>query len=316
MNDTKQLVIDAVIPSYEGMPLVVDTVTSLLNQQLPPGYLLTVTVIDDGSSDNTYVLLKDRFDGRIDILRNSRNQGRSAACNMGAAHGKGDYILFLDSDCVPIGTSYLLEHLQAINAGADVSCGIISSLRKDFWAEYQHRLTLNRQKAANNPEATPGGTTANILVRRTSFEKSGGFDTRYKHYGFEDRDLLLCMINTGSVIRYTSTAVVSHEDDLNLRGICMKMQMSGQYSSPLFRENHPQAYKSMPYYRFDARVHPWLKFVSLISAPALPLLTVFFDAILETHQVPFRMRSMGVKFMSAMYYLKGTTLPGQSDNRQ
>jgi glycosyltransferase involved in cell wall biosynthesis len=316
MNDTRQLVIDAVIPSYNGMPLVADTITSLLNQQLPSGCLLTVTVVDDGSSDNTCALLKDRFDGRIHILRNSRNQGRSTACNTGAAHGKGDYILFLDSDCVPTGTSYLSEHLRALNAGADVSCGIISSLRNDFWAEYQHRLTVNRQKSVNNPAAAPGGTTANILVKRSSFEKAGGFDTRYKHYGFEDRDLLLCMKNTGSVIRYTSTAVVSHEDDLDLRKICMKMQMSGQYSSLLFRENHPQAYKSMAYYRFDARVHPWLKFISLISTPALPLLTVLFNAILETRQVPFGMRSMGVKFMSAMYYLKGTTLPGKLAVRQ
>lgn len=309
MNDTEQLVIDAVIPSYEGMPLIIDTITSLLDQQLPPEYLLTITVVDDGSNDNTYALLKDRFEQRIEILRNSSNQGRSIACNRGAAQGKGDYILFLDSDCVPVGASYLLEHLKSINAGADVSCGIISSVKKDFWAKYQHQIVLNRQKAAENRETTPSGTTANILVRRTSFEKSGGFDARYKHYGFEDRDLLLCMIKTGSVIQYTPAAVVSHEDDLNLKEICTKMQVSGQYSSTLFREHHPQAYKTMSYYRFDARVHPWLKYFSLVLTPVLPLMRLLVGSMLEVRQVPFRIRSMGVKTLSALYYLKGSTLP-------
>lgn len=306
------MLIDAVIPSYQGMPHVADTVATLLNQQLPPAYGLTIIVVDDCSSDNTYELLAARFGGQIRVLRNTQNQGRSAARNRGAEYGTGEYILFLDSDCAPVGDSFLLEHMKSIDSGADVSCGLIGAAGTGFWARYQRQLTRSRLDTFGHPGVVPDGTTANILVSRDCFVRSGGFSPEYTHYGFEDRDLLLRLVNAGARLRNTPGAAVSHDDELDLRTVCRKMQVCGQYSSVLFSRDHPQAYRSMPYYRFDARMHPWLRVVSLVLAPILPLVRQLLGAVLESAVVPFRLRSLGVKFTSAMYYMKGTTLPGNS----
>ena len=53
-----------------------------------------VIVVNDGTQDNSIELIKDY---NIKII-NQKNQGLSAARNIGAKHATGEYLLFLDSD--------------------------------------------------------------------------------------------------------------------------------------------------------------------------------------------------------------------------
>jgi O-antigen biosynthesis protein len=58
-----------------------------------------VIVVDNKSSDGSIPYLKDRFP-EIIFIENSRNEGFSRACNIGAEVAKGDYILFLNPDTI------------------------------------------------------------------------------------------------------------------------------------------------------------------------------------------------------------------------
>jgi glycosyltransferase involved in cell wall biosynthesis len=62
-----------------------------------------IIVVDDGSEDNTQDVVTASFsdlivDGLLVYLRRSRNEGPTAAKNRGAAHARGDWLIFLDSD--------------------------------------------------------------------------------------------------------------------------------------------------------------------------------------------------------------------------
>jgi GT2 family glycosyltransferase len=88
--------VSTVIPTYNRARLVARAAESVLAQSYANCH---VVIVDDGSSDDTEKVLKDRFgsEPRVRYLR-QKNAGVSAARNAGLAEAKGDYLAFLDSD--------------------------------------------------------------------------------------------------------------------------------------------------------------------------------------------------------------------------
>ncbi|MDG1804988.1 glycosyltransferase family 2 protein [Flavicella sp.] len=90
--------VSIIIPVFNSGDLVFRTLDSVLEQTYDNWECL---LIDDGSTDNTKVIVKNycAHDTRFKILdRKSNNKGPSAARNTGIVEANGDYIVFLDSD--------------------------------------------------------------------------------------------------------------------------------------------------------------------------------------------------------------------------
>lgn len=83
-----------VIPLYNKQNFVTQTVNSVLNQSFID---FEVIIIDDGSTDNSYNIIKQINDERIKIFQQI-NQGVSAARNFGVSIAKGSFITLLDAD--------------------------------------------------------------------------------------------------------------------------------------------------------------------------------------------------------------------------
>ena len=91
MNDTT---LSVLIPCYNGLPLVLDTVQSVV-QQLAPG--LDCIVVDDGSSDGSADAIEARFGSQVRVVRQP-NLGAAAARARALAESSGDLVAFLDAD--------------------------------------------------------------------------------------------------------------------------------------------------------------------------------------------------------------------------
>ena len=85
--------ISVVIPVFNRKQLIERSINSVINQTYPPDEII---VIDDGSIDGTYDLIKKNFPQVI--LIHQENKGVSAARNVGITIAKGNWIAFLDSD--------------------------------------------------------------------------------------------------------------------------------------------------------------------------------------------------------------------------
>lgn len=86
-------IVSTVIPAYNSERTLVAAIESVLGQDVPGCELI---VIDDGSIDATPKILR-RHGRRIRWVR-QRNQGVSAARNLGIRMSRGRYIAFLDAD--------------------------------------------------------------------------------------------------------------------------------------------------------------------------------------------------------------------------
>ena len=302
-----QALVSVVIPVYRDGARALDAIRAMAAQLLPAGLQAEIIVVDDGSDDDTPVLLaRDAAPARV--LRLEPNAGRSAARNAGARAAAGATIVFMDCDCLPVGTGFLASHLAALDAGAVASTGAVTGRDDGFWHRYQHEASLRRERqhAAGNPYA---GSSQNLAVRKDAFERIGGFDGGYRQYGFEDRDLLLRLATLGR-IAWTPAAVVRHLDALSLAQVSRKMAEAGEHSSPRFAARHPQAYRALGYARLDARTHPWLRPLARVLDGVLPACARLLDPALASPVLPYALKAFAVRLVTGASYLAGTARPG------
>lgn len=121
--------VSVIIPVYNRQECIKNTVFETLKQTLQD---LEVICIDDGSDDNTWIVLQElsKRDNRIKIFH-KENGGAGTARNFGMHKAKGEYLFFLDSDdCI-----YNYESLEklyniAVETNANI-CGGKLYIRKD-----------------------------------------------------------------------------------------------------------------------------------------------------------------------------------------
>jgi glycosyltransferase involved in cell wall biosynthesis len=84
-----------VVPTYNRVGRLLNTITTILKQTFTDFELL---IIDDGSTDGTESIVKNKFsDNRLRVIRQI-NSERGAARNNGFRNASGEYVVFFDSD--------------------------------------------------------------------------------------------------------------------------------------------------------------------------------------------------------------------------
>ena len=89
-------IVSVIIPSYNAMNYIAETLESVLAQTLAD---IEVIVVDDGSTDSTRDIVKEyaHKDSRL-MLVEQTNQFAGVARNNGMARATGSYLYFLDAD--------------------------------------------------------------------------------------------------------------------------------------------------------------------------------------------------------------------------
>lgn len=89
------MLLSIIIVSYNSRDLLDGCLSSILSY--PPNCSFEVIVVDNGSSDGSQSLVKDRY-SLVKIMELRCNMGFSKANNIGIKESKGDYILLLNAD--------------------------------------------------------------------------------------------------------------------------------------------------------------------------------------------------------------------------
>ena len=119
-DDNFQPLVSVVIPLYNAEEFVYEAVKSVLQQTYQR---IEVLVVDDGSTDNSLLSLKEALkQENVRLISIDENKGVANARNQGIELARGEYVCFLDSDDTwsPVKVERQLEHL--LKTGADVCC--------------------------------------------------------------------------------------------------------------------------------------------------------------------------------------------------
>lgn len=304
--------VSIVIPVYRDAGRAIALLGALAGQRLPDGVRADIVVVDDGSQDGT----ADRIAAAsttAHLIRLPRNVGRASARNAGAAMARGEHLLFIDCDCLPVDDGFIASHLDAWDTGTCASIGPVIGTGAGFWHRYQSDASA-RRAAQHAKGLAYSGSSQNMLLSRSAFEACGGFDAAYAAYGFEDRDLQIRMAARGR-IQWAGDAVVRHMDSLTLREVSRKMHEAGHRSSGLFSRRHPAEYAALGYAALDARLHPAIGIAVNMSAPLLPALARLGDRVLDSDAVPYAVKRGLVRVLTALSYAAGTAAARRASDR-
>lgn len=196
--------------------------------------LYRVVVVDDVSSDDSLQGI-EAVDLPIECIRNQSRTGYGGSCNRGAAGSDADYLLFLNTDArllrdsLTIPVRYLedadkadvaIVGVKLLETNGEVSrcCARFPTLRRLFIGIFgldrlfpplflSHQMKEWDHLSIHKVDQVIG---AFMLMRRSIFERLGGYDERFFVY-MEDLDLSLRVWQLGYRSVYLSTAVAIHE---------------------------------------------------------------------------------------------------------
>jgi GT2 family glycosyltransferase len=235
-----------IIPVFNRPDEIRELLLSLSEQKFTD---FEVVVVEDGSEeDKQCKSVVDEFSSRFNVkyyLKN--NSGPGLSRNYGAERADGQYLIFLDSDCL-IPQNYLdIVNNELQNNYVDAFGGPDKSHQSfsDFQKAVNHSMTSffttggirgsTKRLSAFNPRSF------NMGISREAFEKTGGFSTM--RFG-EDIDLSLRILQMGFNTRLFEDAFVYHKRRTSLKKFFKQVFNSGIARINLYKR-HPQSLKAV-----------------------------------------------------------------------
>ncbi len=116
--------ISVVIPLYNEEQSLKELADQLKNTLVRFGGRYELIFVDDGSTDNSFRVLRDLHfrNNRIKVIRFRRNYGKSAALMVGFQRAQGDYVVTMDAD-LQDDPAEIPNLIRQIKAGYDVVSG-------------------------------------------------------------------------------------------------------------------------------------------------------------------------------------------------
>jgi len=152
--------LSVIIPVYNEEKQIEKTINEVKNTVSPLGESYEIVVIDDGSVDKTWDVLKDlaNKNPEISAFRFSRNFGKEAAIMAGLSNAKGDACITMDADLqhppglIPEMTKLWREGFEVVEAvkkdrGKETS---LSRFSASMFYKIMHRLSgFNLENASD-----------------------------------------------------------------------------------------------------------------------------------------------------------------------
>ncbi|MCQ8128204.1 glycosyltransferase [Methylomonas rivi] len=216
--------ISVIVTTYNWPEALAACLASLLAQQ---DGNFEVIIADDGSSAPTQQLIAGIQQRSHIPIRHVRHEDKGFRAgtirNKAAALSKGDYLLFMDGDCVAL-PSFISRHRDLAETGyfvpgnrvlvaeaythqvLDRHIALHSGSLGFFLGLWLHRrinrvLPLVRLPFRHwryrHPELWQKAMTCNLAIWKTDFMAVNGFDEVFEGWGYEDSDLVIRLIHSG-----------------------------------------------------------------------------------------------------------------------
>jgi GT2 family glycosyltransferase len=277
--------VSAIVVNYNSGKYLNRCIQSVISQ------VDEIIVVDNSSQDDSLKLMLDEFSNspKIKLIRNTNNLGFATACNQGANQCVGDFIFFLNPDCIAFPDSIAQLQSELVNKSvAGMVGGLLldpngreqaggrrlvptpwrSFVRAFHLEDYEYRwprlfqnFNLNQQPLPISSVSLEAISGACTMVKREAMIEVGPWDEGYFLH-CEDLDLCMRYRQKEWSILFVPSAKFTH-----FRGACSR-------SRPLFVEWHKHKGMMRFYLKFFRHQYPgalmllvalgvWLRFCAI-----------------------------------------------------
>lgn len=214
--------ISIIIPAYNEESDIKNCLTSILKQNCKD---FEVIVIDDGSTDKTLDILSvfESQTANIKLLKQN-HMGPGKARNLGAAHARGEILVFVDAD-MEFEKNFIEKLTEPIKKGFFI--GTFSKEeyllnKKNKWARFWN-INLGRHPEKMHRENYPDTQPVFRAILKSEFEKAGGFDI---NIGYTDDWSLSSKLGVQAV--NSPGAIFYHKNPENLKQVWIQARWFGK----------------------------------------------------------------------------------------
>lgn len=221
------LYLSLIVPVYNRPQEVEELLSSLLLQS---NKNFEVVIVEDGSA-MPCVEVVDRYADKLQISYYTKpNSGPGQSRNYGAERAKGNYFIFLDSDCV-IPEGYTAAVYQSLEQQYVDAFGGPDAAHENF-TDFQKAINYSMTSVITTGGIRGGGEkmdkffprSFNMGYSKEVFEKTGGFGKI--RFG-EDIDMSIRILSNGFKTRLIKAAFVYHKRRSTFRQFFKQVHNSG-----------------------------------------------------------------------------------------
>ena len=208
--------ISVIVTNWNGIKLLKKNLEAIIRLS-PEADEIIFT--DDASSDSSVEFVKtiQKKYKKLKIIHHHKNQGFGENSNNAVAKAKGDLIVFLNNDIYPH-PKYITNSLKHFDNPNIFGVGFAESghenWAKIFWKDgyLQHEPGTNDQKTHISGWVSGGSS----IIRKSLFEKLGGFDSVYQPFYSEDLDIGFRAWKSGYTLLWEPKSVVEHKHEATM----------------------------------------------------------------------------------------------------
>ena len=297
-----------IIPVY-NRPDEIEELLESLTKQTETNY--DIVIVEDGSQVKCDDII-ERYNDKLDIKYFFKpNSGPGQSRNYGAERATGDYVIFLDSDCV-IPEKYIQEVNTELKndyvdcfGGPDAAHSSFTDIQKAINYSMTSFITTGGIRGKKNGLDKFFPRSFNMGYSKEVLEKTGGFGKM--RFG-EDIDMSLRIIENGFGTRLFDKAFVYHKRRTNFRQFYKQVNNSGIARINLYKL-HPQSLKLVHFLPavfvvglvllalFSVFIHYSFAFLLLIL-----FAVIFIDSLIKNKSINVAFYSIIASFIQLTSY--------------
>lgn len=226
-----------IIPVRNGVGQIENCLQSLFSIAYPRDQF-EILVVDNRSEDGTADCITGKFPS-VRLVSEDTVVSSYSARNLGAQHASGEWLLFVDADCIA-DTRILQEYANYLKQVQALAGGVRFRFTdpKNPFEIYDSQRWLQQKRSATKQNF---GCTANMLVRRDIFFKAGQFPVGV--YSGGDSYFGRQLEGIGIRVGYAESAFVYHPTRKTLRELTAKASRLGMGNHQLFGCLHCTSYR-------------------------------------------------------------------------
>jgi len=228
----KKIKVSIIIVNYHSEGWILQCIESIRRSKNKTPY--EIIIVDNNERENLFLLNRaNRY--KVSYIVSHKNKGFAAACNLGAAYAKGEYILFLNPDtrimpgCIDALYLYLKSHIKVgvvspiiLDQNEEVykkqGVQILTPFSAFFALSIIEKLFPNNEIAKNywnysldknNPSEVGVVPGTAFMVKKSIYQKVGGMDEKFFLY-FEENDFCKRVHEAGYKVIMNPHARVVH----------------------------------------------------------------------------------------------------------